>query len=387
MHRLLSLLSLLCVAHAAPPKAAVVYLTTARSKDIAELKQSLVHTYENFLSLFPYYPVLVVHEGDFTPALEAEVLAVVPQMDVRIVLEPHFEPPPHIAAIIAADDAAAVAADAAAAALPDHEEAAPRVARALEPSFMAWKGRPTHWGYNNMIRWMVRGLFRHPQLGGEGPGALDYYMRLDTDSRLLSPLPEDPFERMRREGLVYMFYDTLDDVARFTRGLVDLAEAHVAQQPQEQPGGASGGGDRGGGGASAAIEPAWPAAWAHAVAHKAEPPSFYNNIEWGATAFFRRPGVRALVERIDQDGGIYRHRWGDATIRWLQLALFAREEQVQGFCGFDYDHDGRVRGEKMRCRRPGNEPSDELPCVCFQYSTADVWRAKGAKGPKKHAEL
>ena len=97
MRCLLSLLSLLCVAHAAPPKAAVVYLTTARSKDIAELKQSLVHTYENFLSLYPHYPVLVVHEGDFTPALEAEVLAVVPQMVVRIVLEPHFEPQPHIA--------------------------------------------------------------------------------------------------------------------------------------------------------------------------------------------------------------------------------------------------------------------------------------------------
>ena len=340
-----------------PLRAAVVYLTTTRPKDLAELKVSLHATWENFLVRFPQYPVLVVHEGDFTPAHEREVRDAAPVgLSLEVIHEPHFEPPPHVSALIEAGT--------------------------LEPSFMSWKAREdkTHFGYNNMIRWMVRGIFEHPLLGSAG--GLEYYMRLDTDSRLLSPLPEDPFELMRRDGLKYMFYDTLDDVKRYSSGLVLLAEEHARR------GGAAGGEVAGGGEPPrpSPIEPAWPAAWAHALANRDTPPSFYNNIEFGETAFFRRPDVQALVKRIDADGGIYRHRWGDATIRWLTLSLFARPDQVRGFCNFDYDHDGRVRREDMRCRRPGNNPSQDLSCVCFQYSQTEVWRPKKVSSRGGHTD-
>lgn len=43
-------------------------------------------------------------------------------------------------------------------------------------------------GYNHMIRFWMRNLFELPEIG-----ALDYYMRLDTDSYILSPIHFDIF--------------------------------------------------------------------------------------------------------------------------------------------------------------------------------------------------
>ena len=75
---LLSCASAAAAAAAAPPRAAVVYLTTTRPKDLAELKVSLAATWENFLVRFPQYPVVVVHEGDFTDVHEREVRGFAP---------------------------------------------------------------------------------------------------------------------------------------------------------------------------------------------------------------------------------------------------------------------------------------------------------------------
>ncbi len=37
---------------------------------------------------------------------------------------------------------------------------------------------------------------------------LDWYMRMDTDSFFLSPLPYDPFDHVRTQGAVYGYLTT-----------------------------------------------------------------------------------------------------------------------------------------------------------------------------------
>jgi hypothetical protein len=48
--------------------------------------------------------------------------------------------------------------------------------------------------------------------------------------------------------------------------------------------------------------------------------------------------VQHFITAVDEVGHIYSRRWGDASIRWLQLALFAKPGSVFEFCNFDYEH-------------------------------------------------
>ena len=58
---------------------------------------------------------------------------------------------------------------------------------------------------------------------------------------------------------------------------------------------------------------------------------FYTNLEAARVAHFRRPDVRAFTEAVRQSGGISRHRWGDAIVRYMQVALFATPEQAHSW--------------------------------------------------------
>jgi hypothetical protein len=119
------------------PNAAVLYLSTPLERDIRELKKSMTLLYENFNKRFQY-PVYIFHEGDFSEELQRELVGVVPKMNVQIKFAP-LGPP-----------------------------------ESLDLSKMTdnrWKNRPRPFGYNNMIRFWVKGLFEHPDVR-----ALDYYM-------------------------------------------------------------------------------------------------------------------------------------------------------------------------------------------------------------------
>jgi Glycolipid 2-alpha-mannosyltransferase len=77
---------------------------------------------------------------------------------------------------------------------------------------------------------------------------------------------------------------------------------------------------------------------------------FNNNFEIGSVAFFRRPEVRQWVEYVLEQGGIFRYRWGDAPLRLLTIAIFARENEIvtRKQLGIQYCHplcvvkDGKV---------------------------------------------
>jgi hypothetical protein len=81
--------------------------------------------------------------------------------------------------------------------------------------------------------------------------------------------------------------------------------------------------------------------------------------------------VLQFINAIDADGGIYRIRWGDATIRWLQMALYANETEVHGFCDFKYKHDGIASGpskcstvRRRKKRRLDASKAKKQSCPC-----------------------
>merc|ERR1719310_861188 len=58
--------------------------------------------------------------------------------------------------------------------------------------------------------------------------------------------------------------------------------------------------------------------------------SFYNNLELADVNYLLRPDVQEFTQAVAETNGIYDWRWGDAIIRYWQVALFSKPEEV--FC-------------------------------------------------------
>lgn len=62
--------------------------------------------------------------------------------------------------------------------------------------------------------------------------------------------------------------------------------------------------------------------------HSIEVPNFWNNFEIIDLSFTQRPEVLDFVKAVDDSRGIFLYRWGDATLRYVTLALFANDTQI-----------------------------------------------------------
>jgi hypothetical protein len=56
---------------------------------------------------------------------------------------------------------------------------------------------------------------------------------------------------------------------------------------------------------------------------------YYTNFEIVYMPFFRGQQYQSFFQDLDSTDGFYAHRWGDAPIRLLGLAMYAQQEQVK----------------------------------------------------------
>ena len=165
-----------------------------------------------------------------------------------------------------------------------------------------------------MCRFWFSGVFEL-----EDVRRLSYLMRLDTDSELrCRPGSRDPFELMARQRAVYGYVAVKTDHPMVAKNLTAFGAAYARRVPQ--------------------IQDAFYRFPPHAPTN-CPAPMFYTNFEimnvswFAAHARLRSPGRR-------RDGKT-ENRWGDAPLRWLTLALFARRDQLLCFGGeYDYRHRG-----------------------------------------------
>lgn len=106
---------------------------------------------------------------------------------------------------------------------------------------------------------------------------------------------------------------------------------------------------------------------------------FWSNFEIADMDFFRSQEYRDFFQFLDEDGGFYYERWGDAPIHSLAAALLLRPDQVHHFSDFGYVHkpfqycthaplpEALKRGSlvpDMSHRNPKTAPEQELGCRC-----------------------
>lgn len=169
-----------------------------------------------------------------------------------------------------------------------------------------------------MIRWQSGYFYQHPALQ-----QYDYYWRVEPDVHFFCDIPYDPFRFLRANDLVYGFnMAILDDARSFadlwtsTRNFI-LLNSHLLHVDADLD---------------------WLLDARTGLNYNNC--QFFSNFEIGSLSFFREnEGVRRYFEHLEQEGGFYYSRWGDAPVHTLMVALFAAPEQVWWFRDVGYQHD------------------------------------------------
>lgn len=159
-------------------------------------------------------------------------------------------------------------------------------------------------GYNHMCRFYAMQIYDY--LDG-----YDYYMRLDDDSYIMSEIRYDIFKFMQENDIVYGYrFSKFDGHAETARTLPKTVLRYIKTNKIDIKCDTAN------------------------INHQ----NFYNNFHVSKVNFWKREDVKAFLKYIDEQGGIYRYRWGDSTIQALAVKMFTEPKQIYKFDDFDYYH-------------------------------------------------
>ncbi len=160
-------------------------------------------------------------------------------------------------------------------------------------------------GYNHMCRFHSKLVFEMSIFEN-----VDFIWRQDDDSFITKPIKYDIFSYMQERDLYYghlkVYMDSPDCVINLWASVKEYIK-------------------------SKNIKPTYFYSWR-------EPFIIYNNFEIYKIAFWKGKHYQDFINYIDQLGGIYYYRWGDAPIKTLALSLFVQKSKVYQFHDIGYKH-------------------------------------------------
>ena len=169
-------------------------------------------------------------------------------------------------------------------------------------------------GYNHMISFWWKWIFDHYLIR-----EFDYFMRLDSDSYIESPIEYDIFEVMRERGIKYGYRAQFHDLPFVTVGMLQFLSDFVKKYSIELP---------------SHYQVPLQSEWNDGV------PIFYNNFEIvDIKAYTAHPTIRQFTRDIWHSHHIYDRRWGDAGLRYMAINMAFNSSEMHEFCDFDYWHD------------------------------------------------
>lgn len=232
-------------------KSAIVYLLRYTARDMENLCYSMQKLYQNFVYEFQY-PIIVLHDEDITEADKNRL---------------HY----YCA-----------------------RGSQVKFVRFSFPSIPSSAGNETLWipkgfslGYRHMCYFWTGPVFDLPEIA-----KLEYIMRLDTDSVILSRVKYDMFGYLKQNRKYFAFRNSLDPDPEFATMhfwdfLYGFTKMNNIAPRQQIP---------------------------FPVDLKGPVPNYNNNFEMFHVPRFRREDYRGWVRAINDSGGVYKYRWGDADL-------------------------------------------------------------------------
>jgi len=258
-------------------KGCICYLVLHTDKAVGEMVESLESVRHNYLTRFPC-PVIAFHEAPLTEEMKERIRSAGVPVTFQLV-ELKAPPGTDLTGLTERDI-----------------------------------------GYRNMCRFFASQIFYQPALEG-----FDYYLRLDTDSKIMSPFGYDLFRASVQNGLWYGYTAVTADNPKYVVGLWDFVQRYVdnvSAQVYRPP---------------------------KAIMERQ---MFYNNFEICLCEWFRNEPWRSYMAAIDEDGGIYRCRWGDAPIRSLGVSAFMPGNRIQGIpLHYWHEEEFNIPSEVLQKRR------------------------------------
>ena len=161
------------------------------------------------------------------------------------------------------------------------------------------------YGYRHMCRFHAKTVYEQPIIQG-----FEYLFRLDDDSFIDSPVNYDIFLHMRKNNFIYGYHDIKVDGATYVRGLWEASNEFIR---------------------SRSIKPKYFNDWQYRCV-------YFTNFEISRTDFWLSKEYQDFINYIDQLGGMYFHRWGDAPIKTIGVAIFVPPKQVHHYSDIQYSH-------------------------------------------------
>lgn len=170
--------------------------------------------------------------------------------------------------------------------------------------------------YRNMCRFNSGFFFRHELLKD-----YDYYWRVEPNVKFFCDLDYDPFLFMQENKKVYGFTVSLYEYEATIPSLWKTTKEFIEKYPEYLPKDnamdfiSENNGDT------------------YNRCH------FWSNFEIGDLNFWRGEAYTKYFEFLDQAGGFYYERWGDAPVHSIGVSLFAHKDQIHFFNDIGYRHE------------------------------------------------
>tara|TARA_Y100000296_G_C5156750_1_gene249520 strand:- start:580 stop:1404 length:825 start_codon:yes stop_codon:yes gene_type:complete len=173
---------------------------------------------------------------------------------------------------------------------------------------LAWGHPGFGMGYRHMCRFFCGEFYKMPQLDD-----YKYYMRMDTDSFILGPVNYNVFKYMETNNKNYGYIPTaiqrdnpkvIEDLWNMSLVWYEKNSNICIRSPEDITEGLM----------------------------------YYTNFEIGNINWFKNSMYKDYYSFLDQSGGIFTKRWGDAPMRFLALSMLMSDEQKYPICNIPYQH-------------------------------------------------
>ncbi|OJT15739.1 Glycolipid 2-alpha-mannosyltransferase 1, partial [Trametes pubescens] len=169
--------------------------------------------------------------------------------------------------------------------------------------------------YRNMCRFNSGFFYRHELLA-----KYKYYWRVEPDVNFFCDIHYDPLLFMQDEKKVYGFTVSLYEYPATIPTLWDAVKEFTDKNPELLPKD------------NALRFVSDDGGQTYNNCH------FWSNFEIGDLDFWRGEAYTKFFDFLDQKGGFYYERWGDAPVHSIGAALFAKKDQIHFFNDIGYRH-------------------------------------------------
>ncbi|TFL05206.1 glycosyltransferase family 15 protein [Pterulicium gracile] len=195
--------------------------------------------------------------------------------------------------------------------------------------------------YRNMCRFNSGFFFRHDLLQ-----KYKWYWRIEPDVHFHCDLDYDPFKFMQDEGKVYGFTITMYEFIKTIPTLWGHVTDFIKQNPHHLAKNNAMGYMSDDGGKT------------YNKCH------FWSNFEIADMDFWRSDAYMEFFNYLDEKGGFYYERWGDAPVHSIGAALFLQKDQIHFFEDIGYEHNPYVHCPQGELWKKGR-------CACNKAKSFD----------------